>query len=123
MKKIITCLALMISILGYSQSNSKKGIVVKEITKVENVAVTVTVDSAEDIESSFKIKDIKEILEESDDNETLSFKIICNGKEMENGSKSHVSYKVEGNSNDRDTFLKSVKKIRSSAIKYYNNKN
>jgi hypothetical protein len=33
-----------------------------------------------------------------------------------------VSYKVDGNSNDLDTFIATVEKIRTAAIKYYNNK-
>ena len=109
--------------MGFSQSYTVKGIVVTETTQVENVSVAVTVDSAEDIESTFNIEDIKEILESSANNEVVSFKIICNGNYRSNGNKSSLSYRVEGNSNDQKRFLKSIKKIRKSAIKYYNNKN
>lgn len=123
MKTLITCLTLLIATATFSQSQSTQGLVVKETTRVENVTVTVSVDSAEEIEKTFKLEDIKEIIENSSDNETLSFKIICNGDKMSNGKKAHVSYKVEGNSNDADSFLKSVEKIRTSAIEYYKNKN
>ena len=41
---------------------------------------------------------------------------------MSNGKKSHISYTVEGNSNEPEAFLKSIEKIRTSAINYYNNK-
>ncbi|WP_296314120.1 hypothetical protein [Winogradskyella sp. UBA3174] len=123
MKNLITSLALIVTVLGFSQSKSTNGMVIKEITKVENVSVTVTVDSAEEIESSFRVEDIKEILESSSDNEIVSFKIICNGEKMSSGVKSHVSYKIEGNSNDMETFLFGIEKIRKAAINYYNNKN
>lgn len=123
MKNLITCLVVLVTTLGFSQSKSINGVVTEHTTKIENIALIVTVDSAEEIESTFKLDSIKEILESSNDNETISFKIICNGDEMSNGKKSRMSYAIEGNSNDTESFLKSVEKIRASAIKYYKNKN
>lgn len=123
MKNLIICLSLLLTTVAFSQTKSANDMVVKETTKIENVAVSIEVDSAEDIESNFKIDDIKEILDASSENETVSFKIICNGDKMFNGKKSSMSYKVEGNSNNKTSFIKSVEKIRNSAIKYYKNKN
>jgi hypothetical protein len=123
MKNLITSLALLITLTGFSQSKIANGMVIKETTRVENVSVEVTVDSAQEIESSFKIWDIKNILDASNDNETLSFKITCNDDKMSSGVKSKVSYKIEGSSNEFETFLIGVKKIRTAAINYYNNKN
>jgi hypothetical protein len=122
-KNLITSLAFLITLTGFSQSKSMNGMVVTETVKVTNVSVVVTVDSADDIESTFKVEDFKEILELSDDDEVVSFKIICNGDKMSNGVKSHVSYKIEGNSNDKEAFLFGIEKIRTAAINYYNNKN
>jgi hypothetical protein len=115
-------LVFLCSIMGFSQSVSTNGIVVKEVTKVENMSIAITVDSADDLDSTFQVKDIKEILGDLSEDETISFKIICNGKKMSNGIKSHVSYKVDGNSNDLNTFIATVEKIRTAALKYYNNK-
>ena len=123
MKNLITGFALLVAVLGFSQSKSTSGMVVKETVRVNNVAVVVTVDSADDIESTFKVEDFREILELSDDGEVVSFKIICNGDKMSSGVKSHVSYKIEGNSNDKEAFLFGIEKIRTAAINYYNNKN
>ena len=122
-KNLIISLALLITLSSFSQSKLMNGMVVKETTRVENVSVEVTVDSAEEIESTFKVEDIKEILNSSNDNETLSFKITCNGDKMSNGVKSKVSYKIEGSSNDLESFLIGIEKIRTAAINYYNNKN
>jgi hypothetical protein len=122
-KNLTTSLVILLALSGYSQSKAINGMVVKETTRVENVSVEVTVDSAEEIESSFKVEDIKEILDTSSDNETLSFKITCNGDKMSNGVKSKVSYRIEGSSNEIEVFLICVEKIRSAAINYYNNKN
>lgn len=123
MKNVITSLVLLMTALGFSQTTIKQEAEIIKTVKVENVDVVVTVDSAEEIESTFTIEDIKEMLDLSENNETVSFKIVCRGDYMSNGNKSSISYKVEGNSNDSDNFLKSVEKIRTSAIKYYNNKN
>ncbi|WP_299525720.1 hypothetical protein [Winogradskyella sp.] len=123
MKNLITGLAIIITMLGFSQSQSISGVVAKEQPKLEDVSVTVTVDSAAEIESTFQVEDIKEILDATGKNEALTFKIICNGRTMSNGEKSHMSYSVEGNSSKPEEFLKSVEKIRTSAINYYKNKN
>lgn len=122
MKNLITSLALLITLTGFSQSKSMNGMVVKETVKVSNVSVVVTVDSAEEIESTFKVEDFIEILELSDDNEVVSLKVICNGNKMINGVKSYVSYKIEGNTNNKEEFLMTVEKIRTAAINYYKNK-
>ncbi|WP_439151595.1 hypothetical protein [Winogradskyella sp.] len=123
MKNVITSLVLLMTALGFSQTTIKEEAEITRTVSVENVDVAITVDSAEEIESTFTIDDIKELLDLSSDNEMVSFKIVCRGDYMSNGKKSSMSYKVEGNSNNRDDFLKSVEKIRTSAIKYYNNKN
>lgn len=126
-KNLIICLALLISTFGFSQSHSiKKDInanatYVNEEIKLKNVNIEVTVDSAEEIKSTFSTKGIKELLDETDEGEDISFKIICNRVKMSNGSKSHVSYEVKGNTDNKKEFLKRIKKIRKSAIKYYKN--
>jgi hypothetical protein len=90
--------------------------------KIRNVEVSVTVDSAEDIQTTFDVKDFNELIDLSEPNEPLSFEMICNGDMMSNGKHSRLSYRVKGNTNDSKGFLKSVKKIRKAAINYYKNK-
>lgn len=123
MKNLIVCLALLFTTIGFSQSKTIKGMVVNETVKAKNLAITVTVDSADDIESTFKTEDIEEIFDHSANNEILTFKIICNSDTMSNGKKAHVSYEIEGKSDEREQFIKGVEKIRAAAIKYYKNKN
>lgn len=119
---IITCLAIAISALSFGQTKSVKGDVKLTDFKIENFKIEVEVDSAEEIKSTFTVDDFKEILEETGNNEDLEFKIKCNSEENANGTTSYVTYKVKGNTNDKKSFLKSVKKIRKAAIKYYNSK-
>jgi hypothetical protein len=119
MKNLITGLALCIGILGYSQSASIEHN--DEEVKFKNVSITVSVDSAEEINSTFTTKGIKKLLDNTDEGEAVSFEIICNSKDSKDGVKSNVSYKLEGNTDDKKSFLKMIKKIKKAAIKYYNN--
>lgn len=121
MKQLITILLFTIAIKSYSQSSKNELKINKEL-KIENIDITINVDSAEELKSTFKVKDIKEIINSSEDNEAISFKIVCNGKSTTNGLKSYVSYKVKDNTINKKDFLKRVKKIRTSAINYYKNK-
>lgn len=123
MKSLITALVFLIAAFGHSQSKNLTGTITStsDEVKVESLTITVKVDSVEDIESTFKIEDIKEILEDSRDDEQVSFKIICNGPKKSNGEPSSASYMVEGNTNNKQKFLRSVEVIRATAINYYKN--
>jgi hypothetical protein len=107
---------------NYAQTDKLNTVISLENVKLKDFSVSVTVDSAEDIESTFKVTDLKEILNEVSDNESVKFEIICNGDLMSNGEKSTLSYKVNGNTKDIDAFLESVNKIRNAAINYYKNR-
>lgn len=120
-KNVLTCLALVLATLGFSQNPQNETIGNLSQTRITNLEVVVTVDSANDIEKTFKVEDIKEILNESDPNEEISFSLVCNGAKMSNGKKSTMTYKIEGNSDESEEFLSLVKKLRKSAIKYYEN--
>jgi len=122
MKLLVTILPLFISLLSFSQSEDIDLETSENNLKINDIGVSVTVDSAEELEDTFKIEDIKNLLEESKDIENISFEIICNGDLMSNGEKSTLTYRVNGDSNDIKSFLKSVKKMKRAAIKYYKNK-
>jgi hypothetical protein len=93
-----------------------------QVTKVTDIKILVTVDSLEDLESTFKIKDIKKALNQVDDHENVSFEIVCKGEPISNGKNTTLSYRVNGNTENAKGFLKSIKTIRIAAIKYYKNK-
>lgn len=125
MKKLILPLLLLIGSLGFSQTKSVEEIeIIKKIeeTKVESVDVVVTVDNIEELESTFTIDDVKEVFDLSEGKESVSFKLVCNGEVMSSGKKSKMTYIVEGTSDDKETFVLRVEKIRNAAIKYYKNK-
>jgi hypothetical protein len=121
MKTVFTFLALFIATVSFSQAQNLEAKVTTQETKITDLSVSVKVDSAEEVESTFNMKDIKKILREIEDGGDISFEIICNGDEMSNGTKSTLSYRVNGNKSDIKGLLKSIKKIRKAAIKYYNN--
>ena len=122
MKTVFTFLGLFIATVTFSQAQNLEANVTTHNSKITNLSVSVTVDSAEEVEATFKMKDIKNILNEVEDNEEISFEITCNGEKLSKDVTRKVSYRITGNSNDKKNFLKSIKKIRKAAIKYYNSK-
>ncbi|MFK7781321.1 hypothetical protein [Psychroserpens sp.] len=122
MKLGVTIFTVLFTLFSFSQTEGVDSKITESNLEINDLSVSVTVDSAEEVESTFKIKDIKNLLKESVDVENVSFEIICNGDVMSNGEKSTLTYKVNGDSNDIDGFLQSVKKMRKAAIKYYKNK-
>jgi len=122
MKTVFTFLGLLIATVTCGQAQNLEANVTTENTKITNLSVSVTVDSAEEVESTFKMKDIKKILNEVEEDEDISFEITCNGDNISGGVTRKVSYRVTGNSNDKKSFLERIRKIRKAAITYYNNK-
>jgi len=122
MKNLILPFALIISVFGFSQSNTNDKLEVSKEVRVESVDVVVTVDSAEELESTFKVDDIKGMFDLTKDNKSVSFKLVCNGDIMSSGEKSNMSYKVEGTMKDQEAFIKRVEAVRKAAIKFYQNK-
>lgn len=123
MKTTFTILCLLFATISFAQpqqsSHYSKKIVV---TKVTDFKISVSVNSLEDVESKFAINDLKVILNDLQDNENVSFELVCNGDYMSNGDKSTLSYTVNGQTSELKNFLKAVKKIRKGAINYYKNK-
>ena len=122
MKTVCTFLGLLIATVVCGQAQNLEANVTTENTKITNVSVSVTVDSAEQVESTFKMKEIREILNEVEGDEEVTFEITCNGDKISEDVSRKVSYRVTGNSNDKKRFLKGIRKIRKAAITYYNNK-
>ncbi len=122
MKQLVIAALLLWSLNGIAQESETENINSIEKVKVENLDIVVTVDSAEEIKRTFKVEDIKEMFDLTGDNESVSFKLICNGETMSNGEQSQLSYKIKGNSNNVEDFIIRVKELRDAAIKYYNKK-
>ncbi|NRB60819.1 MAG: hypothetical protein HRU50_12885 [Winogradskyella sp.] len=122
MKQLVITALFLWSLNGMAQDSETTNINSIEKVKVENLDIVVTVDSAEEIKRTFKVEDIKEMFDLTGDNESVSFKLICNGETMSNGEQSQLSYKIKGNSNNVEDFIVRVKELRDAAIKYYNKK-
>ena len=116
---VVICLALGV----YGQSKITNGKVDINDIKIENFSIKVEVDSAKELESTFKVEDFEEILSQTQPNEEITFELKCNGKKMTNGTNSSMSYTIHGNTNEKKKFLAGVEKVKNSAIKYYNSKN
>ncbi|MEY8847983.1 hypothetical protein AB9K26_04170 [Psychroserpens sp. XS_ASV72] len=113
---------LFVCTIGYAQTDSKDQNSELNEVKLTNINVSVSVDSAEDVKSTFDVKDIAELVDLAEPNETLVFELKCEDGTV-NSEKNYVSYRVKGNSSDSESFLKRVEKVKQAAIKYYKNKN
>jgi hypothetical protein len=122
MKNLILPLVLLFGVLVFGQAKLIKEVEVRKEVITERVDVSVTVDSVEELESTFTLDDIKEMFTLTTEGKDVSFELVCNGDLMSNGKKSYISYKIEGSSDDEEAFLKRVEVIRNAAIKYYRNK-
>ena len=119
MKKLFTILGLSLGVLGFAQESNFN--LDNAETTVSNIAMEVTVDSVEDLESTFKMKDLKEMLEFTGSKD-MTFKLTCRGELMSNGKFSTMSYEVEKGEMSDKQFIRLVKELRKSAIEYFKNK-
>lgn len=115
MKILITVITLTSFLISSAQSPS-----MNESMDLKNFSINVSVDSLKDLNATFTISDFKDILKEVSPNETIYFKLTCNNQSKDNSN--NISYKITGNSNEPEVFLKRIQKVKVSAIKYYNNK-
>ncbi|MEP5254469.1 hypothetical protein [Winogradskyella rapida] len=118
LKKVCTCLVLLITVVGYSQSK-----VEENALKIDGISIEVTIDSVEDLESIFKPEDIDELFKMIANNEELSFTLNCSFSEVKNNLKGNMIYSVVGRANEKAKFLKNIEKIKATALKFYNLKN
>ncbi|WP_037348772.1 hypothetical protein [Sediminibacter sp. Hel_I_10] len=122
MKHLVTMLMLSVATLGFSQSNNPEENKSQSKATVSDLKISITVDSKEELENSIKMEDIEEFMDMSDNDEQISFEIICNGEKISKDVNRSLTYKVKGNTSDRVGFLKSVEKVRTAAINFYNSK-
>ena len=122
MKTVIKLLVCLMTTVGLAQSTDLQEDDQERDVKINEISVSISVDSADEVISTFDIKDIKELIGEVEPNKALNFEIICNNINANSGSPSALTYRIQGNSDDQKEFLKRVKELRKAAIKYYNNK-
>tara|TARA_R110002049_G_scaffold284235_2_gene464796 strand:- start:1169 stop:1534 length:366 start_codon:yes stop_codon:yes gene_type:complete len=118
LQKTIICFLILLSNLGHSQSEIKN-----KTTKIEALTIEITIDSSNELESVFKTEDLDELFNVSEDNEDITFRLNCNFKKEKDKLEGHISYTINGNVNEKEMFIKSIKKIKASALKFYNLKN
>ncbi|REE08010.1 hypothetical protein DFQ09_10971 [Winogradskyella pacifica] len=118
LKKVLTCLVLLISVVGFSQSK-----VEDKSVKIDAFSIEVTIDSLEELESTFKAEDLDELLEMMDNNEELSLTLNCSFSEAKDNLEGNMTYTVTGRANEKTKFLKNIEKMKATALKFYNLKN
>lgn len=121
MKHLITILATFIISMGFAQDKIGKAEWTSTGgTKIEKVAMEVTIDSLEELESTFQKENIEKLFDDFGIIDDITFKLTCNAKEKTHGINSNVSYEVKGNSGEKDVFLAQVEIIKKAARSFYN---
>ena len=122
MKTIITTLVIFISAFALSQNNDSKIEISKKNYTLEDISLSITVNNKEDLEA-INIDKFETFFEDLGENEPVSFEFICKDEAINLKEKSDFRIKVTGNSNDKRTFIKRLRKIKETALKYYNQNN
>lgn len=122
MKTVIKFLICVMTTVGMAQTVTTVELEEEKEVKINEISVSISVDSAEEVMSTFDIKDIKELIAEVESNKDLNFEITCNNQNTTSGTPSSLTYRIKGNSDDQKKFIKGIKELRQAAIKYYKNK-
>lgn len=120
MKNLLTSLFLVL--LVFSQQANAQTSKNSRANDVKDMSITVEVDSAEELEKTFGIDDIKDLLSMAGGNEDISLTITCFREPNENGVKSSLSLKITGNTGKPDEFIKQAEHIKKVAMETYNEK-
>jgi hypothetical protein len=124
MKHLVTILAILIATVSFGQTKTGTAkLAMSEVTKIEKFAMEVTIDSLEELETTFEKESMEELFIEMGDIDDITFKLTCKGKEMANGFNTSISYEVKGNSAKKDVFLAQVESIKKAARSFYNKQN
>jgi len=113
------CLALF-SLIGFSQTQNQTLNVSQGETTVTNLKIEINVASLQELEKSFKIKDLNEIFSELDNEGDVEFRITCTkASDYDKSKTKEISYKIVGDADEKEAFLKMAERIYNSAKKYY----
>jgi len=114
MRNTITLSLLFCATLCFAQNNRQENDLI-----FENLKLEMTIDSKDDIKD-INISDIKSIFNNSKRNQAIEFKIHCNNiSSINKNLVTNLSFKVNGNSNYINPFIKKIKTIKKNIKKYY----
>ena len=118
--KHLLCIAVFLSgsfLFAQNEAELTSGSDLKH--QMNNLGITITVDSEKEIEDSINYEDIKSLAYLVEGDQELLFKLICKNKAVTKNIDTYVFYKVEGNTKDLDGFMALIDKVKESAKKYY----
>jgi len=124
LKYVCVSILFVMSIVGFSQSHFKANYD-SPIAEIEyhTLDIVVTVDSLQELQSELIITDFEVLLEETKAYQSLSFELVCNVKGLSKGYTKSMALKIESTTENRDSFLSRIKKLKKVAMNYYTNKN
>lgn len=119
-KTLILCSVFLIPFLGFCQSEIDKK---PDTFKVEALSIEVTIDSVEELKTTFEEQDLEELFMIMEADEEIAFKLNCTFEEAKDKLKGSMTYVIKGKANEKEKLKKSIKKAKATVLKFYNLKN
>ena len=86
--------------------------------EVSDVAITVTVESADDLET-LNAEDVMELFEQLDTDDDIKFELICEGPLMENGKPSKFSVATSVSADKLPEFESTIQRLKKAGLNFY----
>ncbi len=122
MKHLIIIGLLLASSLAFCQEETKNSNGIETRTNLHNLKMSISVDSAEELESVYQHENIVQLAYLVSGDEKITFELISNYHTAKKEVKLQKSYKIVGTTGQMDVLLVLIDKTRASAINDYKNR-
>ncbi|MGV6830769.1 MAG: hypothetical protein ACWA5P_04280 [bacterium] len=119
MKNLIIYLLMIAAQFAVSQNLEGSAYEQDTETQLKDFKMSVVVDSEADLNKTFTMNDLDQLINRVSEDQSVSFELTC--KTTANKASKSISYKIEGNASDIESFREGVVKIRKAAVKYFKN--
>ena len=120
MKHLIIIGLLIVNSLGFAQNELNSSTETSSKYEIHDLGMSVSVDSAEELKSVLTLESITQFTEMATTDETITFELKCNYKNLNENRTFFKSYKIVGSTGNLNDFLKLIEKTKTSALNDYN---
>lgn len=120
MKHLIIIGLLIVNSLGFAQNELNSSTETSSKYEIHDLGMSVTVDSAEELKSVLTPESITQFSEMASTDETITFELKCNYKNLNENRTFFKSYKIVGSTGNLNDFLQLIEKTKTSALNDYN---
>ena len=120
MKHLIIIGLLIVNSLGFAQNELNSSTETSSKYEIHDLGMSVSVDSAEELKSVLTPESITQFTEMATTDETITFELKCNYKNLNENRTFFKSYKIVGSTGNLNDFLKLIEKTKTSALNDYN---